>query len=50
MSRHDTKEPERPQRFSQPDAREKLTLTDAEWRARLTPAEPPPVGSCEITT
>jgi hypothetical protein len=39
MSRHDTKEPDRPERFSQPDAGEKLTLTDAEWRARLTPTE-----------
>ena len=28
MSRHDTKEPDRPERFSQPDAGEKLTLTD----------------------
>ena len=39
MSRHDQKEPDRPERFSQPDAGEKLTLTDAEWRARLTPTE-----------
>jgi len=39
MSRHDTKEPDRPERFSHPGTGETLTLTDAEWRARLTPSE-----------
>jgi peptide-methionine (R)-S-oxide reductase len=39
MSQHDTDEPERPERFTDPATGEVLTLTDAEWRARLTPVE-----------
>jgi peptide-methionine (R)-S-oxide reductase len=39
MSRHDRKEPEHPERFSEPDIGEQITLTDAEWRDRLTATE-----------
>ena len=39
MSRHDTDEPEHPQQFTDPATGETLTLTDAEWRERLTPFE-----------